>query len=54
MQMHTPTHHARTPGVAEGGSGTLLANGMEAFQQTAGPGCLCCALLAAIPGREDG
>lgn len=36
MQMHTPTHHARTPGVAEGGSGILLANEMEAFQQTAG------------------
>lgn len=32
MQMHTPTHHARTPGVAEGGSGALLANGTEAFQ----------------------
>lgn len=36
VQMHTPTHHARTPGVAEGGSGALLANGIEAFQQTAG------------------
>lgn len=47
MQMHTPT---RTPGVAEGGSGALLANEMEAFQQTAG---LFLDLHAEVPGRED-